>query len=70
MAMLQGRRKILKSGVQVCSNVLDTLCPLFKIGLPDLPKLGRGRGASPLCPFSAYGPVLTFVSSVCMTLDG
>ena len=44
--------------------------PFVKIGLPHLPKLGRGRGASPPCPFSAYGPVLTFVSSVCMTLDG
>ena len=32
-------------------------------------KTGRGGGSFPL-PLSAYGPVLTFVSSVCMTLDG
>ena len=43
----------------------------------NLPSVGIGLsclrnlvGQLPPYPFSVYGPVLTFVSSVCMTLDG
>ena len=45
---MQGRRKVLKSGV-ARSNVVGIMCPpLVEIGLTDLPKTGGHMPPGPL----------------------